>query len=167
MENFSCSKGRPPDEGVPDVLMADDVATEEEYVSNTGVEQCGALECGHTGAGDKNADSVDIETCDQGMDMAGAEATTAQPETATKSEPEEESDPEEDVEQEPLNYDLAQGNRILMEIMSDANKSLNWPFMDPVDTEGMGLNDYHERVKEPMWLRKSKFLPFNLPFLKH
>ena len=57
---------------------------------------------------------------------------------------------------EPLNPELTQGYRILKEIMSDANKSVNWPFMDPVDAEKLGLYDYHERVKKPMWLKRSE-----------
>ena len=59
-------------------------------------------------------------------------------------------------EREPLSYELEQGNRILKEIMSEANKSVNWAFMEAVDAEKMGLYDYYERIKKPMWLKKSE-----------
>ncbi|XP_070565444.1 uncharacterized bromodomain-containing protein 10-like [Ptychodera flava] len=52
-----------------------------------------------------------------------------------------------------LSFDLQHGYRILMGIMS-TSKSIIWPFLDPVDIEKYNLWDYHERIKEPMWLRK-------------
>ncbi len=64
---------------------------------------------------------------------------------------------EDEDEKEPLSYELQQGFRILKELMSETNKSLNWPFMEPVDTEQLGLWDYYERVSRPMWLKKSKY----------
>ena len=61
-----------------------------------------------------------------------------------------------DSEKRPLSYELEQGNRILKEIMSEANKSVNWAFTEAVDAEKMGLYDYYDRIKKPMWLRKSE-----------
>ena len=29
-----------------------------------------------------------------------------------------------------------------------------WPFLEAVDAEGLGLWDYHLKIKEPMWLNK-------------
>ena len=67
-----------------------------------------------------------------------------------------EKDVDNEDEKEPLSYELEQGNRILKEIMSEANKSVNWAFMEAVDTEKMGLYDYYDRIKKPMWLKKSE-----------
>ena len=64
---------------------------------------------------------------------------------------------EDEDDKEPLNYELQQGYRILKEVMSDQNKSLNWPFMNPIDVDQLGLWDYYERVKNPMWLKKSMY----------
>ena len=57
-----------------------------------------------------------------------------------------------------LSLELDHAYRILRDLMGDRCKSFNWPFMDPVDTEKLGLWDYHDRVPQPMWLRKSKYL---------
>ena len=71
------------------------------------------------------------------------------------------SDDEQDIEvkeeKTPLSYELLQGERILYELMSDANKHFNWPFMDAVDASIPELSDYYERIKSPMWLKKSKY----------
>ncbi len=69
------------------------------------------------------------------------------------------SEPEGDKPKKPcesLSYELEQGSRILREIMSEANKSVNWPFMEAVDADKMGLYDYYDRIKKPMWLKKSE-----------
>ena len=69
---------------------------------------------------------------------------------------------ESDDSRPPLSVDLQQGFRILREIMCDANKSFNWPFLNAVDSSIVGCEDYYERVKKPIWLRKSTsffFLP--------
>ena len=58
---------------------------------------------------------------------------------------------------EPLSPELLHGQRILKEIMSDSNKSVNWPFVYAVDDTEEGLEDYYERVKQPMWLQKSTY----------
>ena len=55
-----------------------------------------------------------------------------------------------------LPYELDHGYRILRDLMGEKCKSFNWPFLDPVDVEALGLWDYHDRIKQPMWLRKSK-----------
>jgi hypothetical protein len=56
-----------------------------------------------------------------------------------------------------INYELQQGYRILRELLSDANKSLNFPFIDEVDVEKLGLWDYYDKIDHPMWLKKSKY----------
>ena len=66
-------------------------------------------------------------------------------------------DSDEDPDKEPLTVELQQGYRILRQIMADTNKSVNWPFMDPVKAED-GAFDYYERVEKPIWLRKSEFI---------
>ncbi|XP_035699448.1 uncharacterized protein LOC118432052 isoform X1 [Branchiostoma floridae] len=53
-------------------------------------------------------------------------------------------------------HELQQGYRILREIMVDHRKNISWPFLDPVDVEGENLWDYHDRIKQPMWLRRIK-----------
>ncbi|CAH1242827.1 BRD2 [Branchiostoma lanceolatum] len=53
-------------------------------------------------------------------------------------------------------HELQQGYRVLREIMVDHHKNISWPFLDPVDVEGENLWDYHDRIKQPMWLRKIK-----------
>jgi len=59
-----------------------------------------------------------------------------------------------------MNYDLQQGYRILREIMSDTNKSVNWPFIDAIDASVRGCEDYYKRTKKPIWLWKSTY--FNI-----
>ena len=53
-------------------------------------------------------------------------------------------------------YELTQMRKLVREMVSDHYKSSNWPFLDPVDVEALKLWDYPERVKKPMWLKKSK-----------
>ena len=57
--------------------------------------------------------------------------------------------------QAPLSYELQQGLRILKELMSDSNKSVNWHFLDPVDDSHPETADYYEKIKKPIWLGKS------------
>ncbi|XP_076812637.1 uncharacterized protein LOC143459383 isoform X2 [Clavelina lepadiformis] len=54
---------------------------------------------------------------------------------------------------EDMQYELDCGKRILSEIIRQ-NKTTCWPFMEPVDVEGLGLWDYPVKIKEPMWLNK-------------
>lgn len=63
-------------------------------------------------------------------------------------------DDDDDRNKTPLNEELRNGLRILKEIMSDINKSLNWPFMEAVDT--VDVPEYYDRIETPMWLRRSK-----------
>lgn len=79
---------------------------------------------------------------------------TDSPQTSTNPSPQNQEPIE---ELPPLSYELQQGRRILKEIMSESQKSVNWPFMDPVDVEKDGLWDYNERIQHPMWLKKSEF----------
>ncbi|XP_064634426.1 uncharacterized protein LOC135492146 isoform X2 [Lineus longissimus] len=55
-----------------------------------------------------------------------------------------------------MSYELQQGYRILRELLSDANKSLNFPFIEEVDVEKLGLWDYYEKIEQPMCLKKMK-----------
>ncbi|XP_071954679.1 uncharacterized protein [Antedon mediterranea] len=50
-----------------------------------------------------------------------------------------------------LNSDLKAAHKILMQIMSDR---ANYAFMDEIDVVALNLWDYHDRIKEPMWLTK-------------
>ena len=52
--------------------------------------------------------------------------------------------------------ELQQGFRILKELMSDSKKSVNWPFMWPVDSSLPDTADYYEKIPKPMWLNKSE-----------
>lgn len=53
-------------------------------------------------------------------------------------------------------YEQEQAFRILGEIMSESSKNINWPFLNAVDANMEGCQDYYERIKRPMWLYKSK-----------
>ena len=55
-----------------------------------------------------------------------------------------------------LSYELKQAYRVFVELLSDSNRNVTWPFLDPVDAKAQGLWDYHERIKEPMSFAKSK-----------
>ena len=55
-----------------------------------------------------------------------------------------------------FSYDVQQGYRIFRELLSDQFKSITYPFIDPVDVEGMGLWDYDSRIKTPMSFSQSK-----------
>lgn len=57
--------------------------------------------------------------------------------------------------QAPLSYELQQGLRILKELMSDSNKSVNLHFLGPVDDGHPETADYYEKIKKPIWLGKS------------
>lgn len=53
--------------------------------------------------------------------------------------------------------EIRHGFRILTEMMSSSLSHINEPFIAPVDVEGLGLVDYPDIIKEPMWLEKSAF----------
>ena len=55
-----------------------------------------------------------------------------------------------------LSPEVQQGYRVYMEMSADSYKNVTWPFLEPVDAEGLGLWDYHERIKEPMSFHQSK-----------
>lgn len=59
-----------------------------------------------------------------------------------------------------LSVELKQGYRILRDLMSDKIKSLNWPFLDAVNSNWPEVADYKDVVRNPMWLRKSRFQKF-------
>jgi hypothetical protein len=68
------------------------------------------------------------------------------------------SEPDPDDSKEPLNYELQQAFRILREIMTESNKSINWPFMNVIDASQEGCEHYYQFVKQPMWLKKSELV---------
>ena len=53
-------------------------------------------------------------------------------------------------------YEVQQGYRIFRELLSDQYKSIIYPFMQPVDVEGLNLWDYHTRIETPMSFSQSK-----------
>lgn len=57
---------------------------------------------------------------------------------------------------DPVKVELHAARRLLREIMHNNHKTVNWAFLDPVDTDALGLDDYHEKIKQPMWLNKSR-----------
>ncbi|XP_074660494.1 uncharacterized protein LOC141912956 [Tubulanus polymorphus] len=61
-----------------------------------------------------------------------------------------------------MDYELQEGYRILKEMMAISNKTLNWPFIDPVD--GQIYTDYYERITKPIWLNKMKEKFMNLEY---
>jgi hypothetical protein len=62
-----------------------------------------------------------------------------------------------------LSYELQQGYRIYVELLSDSNRNVTWPFLEPVDADSLGLLDYYERIKEPMCFATSEYkLPSSL-----
>ena len=101
-------------------------------------------------SGTAHEDSLDVEMKDQ------EEVTDDQHETPAMGLIVEHSYVQQD-NREPLSPELLHGQRILKEIMSDSNKSVNWPFVYAVDDTEEGLEDYYERVKQPIWLQKSTY----------
>ncbi|XP_069132417.1 uncharacterized bromodomain-containing protein 10-like [Argopecten irradians] len=64
-------------------------------------------------------------------------------------------DNKEDIDtRDPLSPELQQGYRILKELMADGNKSVNWHFLEAVDSSHPETADYYERIKRPVWLGK-------------
>ncbi|CAB3996699.1 Homeotic female sterile [Paramuricea clavata] len=49
-----------------------------------------------------------------------------------------------------FSYEVQQGYRIVRELLSDQYKSIIYPFLQPVDVEGLNLWDYHARIETPM-----------------
>ena len=97
--------------------------------------------------GDVNEDDLTNGANNNSSSSDGAKSTSAdavpgsKPETVSVGERE---------------YELMLMRKLVREIISDHYKSANWPFLDPVDVEALKLWDYPERVKNPMWLKKSK-----------
>ena len=86
-----------------------------------------------------NEDSMDAEAS---SGATSATSGTQRPETVAVGERE---------------YELMLMRKLVREMMSDLYKSANWPFLDPVDVEALKLWDYPERVKNPIWLKKSEW----------
>ena len=107
-----------------------------------------------------NVPDIDIESVPEGEENEELkrveENGVAEPDNGRERD--EGSGSEEEKEEDQMDVGLQQGLRILKEIMSEANKSVNWPFMNSVDAERLGLYDYYEKVKKPMWLKKSEYL---------
>ena len=78
--------------------------------------------------------------------------------------PKSDSSEDEENENESLSYELKIGLRILKEFLVEANKSLTWPFLNAVDPERDGVEDYYEKVPSPMWFNKSKSAEFTISF---
>lgn len=55
-----------------------------------------------------------------------------------------------------FSYEVQQGYRIVRELLSDQYKSIIYPFLQPVDVEGLNLWDYHARIETPMSFSQSK-----------
>lgn len=55
-----------------------------------------------------------------------------------------------------LSFELQQGYRVYSELLSDSNRNVTWPFLDPVDADSLGLWDYYDRIKQPMCFSTSK-----------
>ena len=55
-----------------------------------------------------------------------------------------------------LSYEVQQGYRIFRELLSDQYKSITYPFIQPVDVEGLNLWDYHARIETAMSFSQSK-----------
>lgn len=55
-----------------------------------------------------------------------------------------------------FSYEVQQGYRIFRELSSDQYKSITYPFITPVDVEGLNLWDYHTRIETPMSFNQSK-----------
>jgi len=57
-----------------------------------------------------------------------------------------------------FSYELQQGYRILRELTTDSNKSFVGPFINPIDSSSADYDEYHRRVKCPVWLKQSKLI---------
>lgn len=57
-------------------------------------------------------------------------------------------------------------NGILKEMFAKKHALYAWPFYKPVDTEGLGLHDYHDIIHEPMDLSTIKVRDFLLQILE-
>ena len=73
------------------------------------------------------------------------------------------SEDEDYWDKEPLIPELQEGYRILKELMSTACKTSNWPFLNEIKAEE--VPDYHEKIKTPMWLGKSKIINYSILIL--
>lgn len=59
-----------------------------------------------------------------------------------------------------ISFELQQGYRIYTELLSDSNRNVTWPFLEPVDADSLGLWDYYDRIKQPMCFSTSKYHRF-------
>ena len=55
-----------------------------------------------------------------------------------------------------FSYEVQQGYRIFRELLGDQYKSITYPFIQPVDVEGLNLWDYHARIETAMSFSQSK-----------
>lgn len=61
------------------------------------------------------------------------------------------------INTEELSSDLKCAFKILSELLSDSNKQAVLPFLEKIDPVATQAFDYYDKIKKPMWLRKSKF----------
>jgi hypothetical protein len=61
-----------------------------------------------------------------------------------------------DPDLDSMSYELQQAYRILRELMTDSNKSFVGPFLNPVDSTAPGCSDYYDKIKRPMWMKRSE-----------
>ncbi|XP_061590408.1 bromodomain-containing protein 4-like isoform X3 [Cololabis saira] len=64
--------------------------------------------------------------------------------------------PQNNPDQSSLSHQLKYCNDILKEMMSKKHLPNAWPFYQPVNAEGLGLQDYHDIIKYPMDLSTVK-----------
>ena len=57
-----------------------------------------------------------------------------------------------------LNMELQHAERILTDLMGDSYHNINTPFILAVDSTEPGVEDYYERIQEPMWMTKSEIV---------
>ena len=92
---------------------------------------------------------------------ASSEAEEKPPSMATSAgaggEADEDDESEEDLDfLTKLSSELQYGYRILRHLTQDQN--VVWPFLEPVDVEGLQLNGYHEIIDRPICFKDSKLL---------
>lgn len=63
----------------------------------------------------------------------------------------------EDDEQQPLNFELQEGWKILDYFLRKADSNLTEHFMNAVDNRFPETQNYYEKIKEPIWLTLSKY----------
>ena len=60
------------------------------------------------------------------------------------------------IDMDNMSHDLQQAFRILSELLTDSNKQTVWPFLEKIDPAATKAYDYYDKIKKPMWIKKSK-----------